>query len=767
MNKMMKGFTYRFIKYVSIVFLCLASIQAPFSQVITEPLQFNGEKYREAINRGAINANETQSQQRLILGSQDVFYLPDTLNLPFVDDFSQNKFPRFEPWFFPDIRDTLRPLFTITPQPSIWPFPYQTNETFSYFIVDNEVDSVLNATYQVVYYNDTLNPYRPTDTLVLFEHSPFRLRKNPLTTLIDTILLFPEGSMNDDSLAPVRIFMPNGDGSLWIDNDVYINRTMALEPPTIGVVTFDGTNALGMPYSQQIASNGWADKLTSKPIDLQYLPSDSIYLSFYYQPQGRGYAPAPSDSLALDFLDYELQKWIRVWATPGDTLQPFKQALIPITEQRFLKKGFRFRFTNFANLSGNVDHWNLDYVKLDRFRNNSDTLQKDVAFVSVRTSILRGYQAAPWSQFTQSLIENKWRSNISNRDTTNKSIAYRFQLEDKNGTVLNQYPAQYTPLPSDTNLVLPFYSNGYADYARFMFPDFNYNFETEGLAPFTDSATFKIVHLIENFDYDDNTDNDTAVVVQNFHNYWAYDDGTAEKALFLGNPGNFALKFQNTNPDTLFGIAFYFNPVREINQFRNIFLRVWSSIAPDQLLYEQQVRIQPLPSDTLGLRIEKNNGFTYFILKEPVPLNSGPFYVGWRQSQTFKANIGFDLNNDASSMAFFKTSGQWIQMEEQGAPMIRPLLANTFSLEDLGTNEIEEKQPIVLYPNPAQNYFKLEAAPHVSLLKLQLTDITGRLIRTYTPHERYEISDITPGMYVITIHTTEEIQTLKLWVSPK
>ena len=35
-----------------------------------------------------------------------------------------------------------------------------------------------------------------------------------------------------------------------------------------------------------INAYGIADHLTSVPIDLEYLPSDSIYLSFYYQNIG-------------------------------------------------------------------------------------------------------------------------------------------------------------------------------------------------------------------------------------------------------------------------------------------------------------------------------------------------------------------------------------------------------------------------------------------------------------------------------------------------
>ena len=56
----------------------------------------------------------------------------------------------------------------------------------------------------------------------------------------------------------------------------------------------------------------------------------------------------------------------------GD-LQPFRQVMIPITDERFLTSGFRFRFRNRASLSrnndypdmrSNVDYWHVDYVRL-------------------------------------------------------------------------------------------------------------------------------------------------------------------------------------------------------------------------------------------------------------------------------------------------------------------------------------------------------------------------------------------------------------------
>src|SRR5210317_2395154 len=39
------------------------------------------------------------------------------------------------------------------------------------------------------------------------------------------------------------------DSSRWLDNDVYVNRSFAIYPPSIGVATFDYLDPNGKPYN--------------------------------------------------------------------------------------------------------------------------------------------------------------------------------------------------------------------------------------------------------------------------------------------------------------------------------------------------------------------------------------------------------------------------------------------------------------------------------------------------------------------------------------
>lgn len=90
---------------------------------------------------------------------------------------------------------------------------------------------------------------------------------------------------------------------------------MPILPPTIGVATFDGLNQYGLPYNKsQITNYGVADHLTSKPLDLSGLgAADSVYLSFFYQPQGIGDWPNAKDSLQVEFLNFQTSEWDVVW----------------------------------------------------------------------------------------------------------------------------------------------------------------------------------------------------------------------------------------------------------------------------------------------------------------------------------------------------------------------------------------------------------------------------------------------------------------------
>ena len=137
------------------------------------------------------------------------------------------------------------------------------------------------------------------------------------------------------------------DSTKWTDNNVLVNDGFPLCPPNRNGATFDVLDANGRVYDYAISNAFVAEYLTSARIRLDSImepepraltPADSIYLSFYYQPQGNGNSPETQDSLVLQFgtttehqeflfLDYQNYSVADIFAEiqvdtlfPGDTV---------------------------------------------------------------------------------------------------------------------------------------------------------------------------------------------------------------------------------------------------------------------------------------------------------------------------------------------------------------------------------------------------------------------------------------------------------------
>lgn len=81
------------------------------------------------------------------------------------------------------------------------------------------------------------------------------------------------------------------DPGKWSDDNVFINNTYSRDQITTGIATFDALDRTGRLYEAASPSTFRADVLTSQPVDLDFTPSDNIWLSFYYQPGGIGDIP--------------------------------------------------------------------------------------------------------------------------------------------------------------------------------------------------------------------------------------------------------------------------------------------------------------------------------------------------------------------------------------------------------------------------------------------------------------------------------------------
>jgi hypothetical protein len=241
-------------------------------------------------------------------------------------------------------------------------------------------------------------------------------------------------SMNLPFLDDFSAKSPLPSSNLWIDADVFVNNQFGIFAPSYGVATFDALDGEGAFYTNAGAFQFSADKLTSVFVNLSTnVPSDSIYFSFFYQPQGSGNDPETKDSLVLQFMsEYRadtlintnvippdttfIDKWVDMWSSQGMPLDSFRRhnqdkwfglVMIPVTNPVFFKNTFRFRFFNYASLASNnipswqanCDEWNIDYVYMNEGRTIYDTAFNDITIVNEGTSFLKNYSAMPFRQF--------------------------------------------------------------------------------------------------------------------------------------------------------------------------------------------------------------------------------------------------------------------------------------------------------------------------------------------------------------------------------
>jgi hypothetical protein len=172
-----------------------------------------------------------------------VVYQFDTIELPFIDDFSKNLTKDYRiDLDDPALIKEFCPDFTVDGN-VVNTAQFMTDTSYDYSFNSNsgQWDSTANAP-QIIAFLDSLNC---VDTVAL-----------------DTVWPLPNGRLVNGALNPnvvadsflvsindTTVFVPPSNNVLWTSNDVYINESYGEAPPTIGVATFDGLDSLGMPHS--------------------------------------------------------------------------------------------------------------------------------------------------------------------------------------------------------------------------------------------------------------------------------------------------------------------------------------------------------------------------------------------------------------------------------------------------------------------------------------------------------------------------------------
>ena len=595
--------------------------------------------------------------------------------------------------------------------------------------------------------------------LLIFNLSGQELLISPLSTNPALVKQFEEGNLP----APYQkincqVHLPfiddfskyhqvGAEEQYWEDNFAFVNPTFGVDPPTIGVATFEGLDYNGYPYDfDNPNASGNTDYLTSCKINLEvdedgnpYQLSDSLVLSFYYQPQGKGFAPRVQDSLVLEFYDIDLDVWVKKWAKPGSALHDFELAVIPIVEFRYLRSEFQFRFRSKGRLSGNMDHWNIDVVWLDKDREIGNIDFPDVGYQYPVNNLLNNYTSIPYKHYksvAQTQMIDTVLAQLRNNNNEAINLSNVKMRNFSEGVLVNESAFGNTvnfPAETSKSFEIPVLGNGNG-----------YVFDPNIDEPFVE---FDNQFVMSSGTNDLVSDNDTILFTQYFENYYAYDDGSAEAGLgFTTAGGQLAIKYQALQADSLIGYKIYFNPIFDDPVFPFVMI-VWDV---DENMPGDEIYVNQTFTEVEYIK-EGHDIFAYYFFDSAVYV-SGTYFVGLAQTSDISLSIGYDRSTDNTKNMFFKTSFSWQEFPDSdpGSVMIRPVFQSEMDSIIMGISEQQIIPEFAVYPNPTSdrvmiknlNYDELE----VSLLSIDGKTILNKRII----HEaELNVSDIPSGMYLI------------------
>jgi hypothetical protein len=719
------------------LFFCLISITSFAQQMEVGPITRNLNLHAQPahIKSGNTNIDST------------FIYISDTLNLPFYDDFSSNKFQVYAAQFN-DPGVTSQLYYHLLNPATMVPFSltasFTNGATFKRTYdstTDTYIDSIFStiavkvgdfSSYPINYQTEDLYPpYYIYDTVGVPDVSDTIWVTNP-TYLQDSVRIFFADLVDQNAH--------------WLDHQAYLNERFGYNPRSLGVATFDGLDEFGYPYQIGTAITNYGDRLTSKPLDLGSLnASDSVYLSFLVQPEGLGDIPETGDSLVLELYAKDLDQWFRVWSINGDTTYAFKSVHIPVKDAKYFKKGFQFRFKNYGSLAGALDHFHIDFVHLRSQSFLADTLFKDFALVYPLNSLLKTYTSVPWDHYKQSTQNNMndaikvlvHNGSPNPENYQNGSIVFgqggttygNFTLQ---GFSLAEQQINYAPRTTHTsfhNLTLG------AEYPKNLIGD-EQSFEVNT----TVSAQFP-----------NDVDNDQSAFTQHFYNYYSYDDGSAEAAFGpTGVQSRLAISYEAYESDSLIGIAMHFVPsVTDVSN-KLFLMTVWADDGtgnPGQVLYEDDVfsTRSPIYGTNQNLFIKY-----YFTdtMKVAVP---SKFFVGWRQLDQQRLNLGLDRNIDHSDKIKFSVDGggSWMTSPFEGSAMLRPIFSTALDAI-LGMKTIENVSAFNCYPNPVTEELHFQSSSQLDMERKFIFDASGRLILE-TTENIVSFVDFQTGIYFVSI----------------
>ncbi|WP_299101556.1 BspA family leucine-rich repeat surface protein [uncultured Winogradskyella sp.] len=87
-----------------------------------------------------------------------------------------------------------------------------------------------------------------------------------------------------------------------------------------------------------------------------------------------------------------------------------------------------------------------------------------------------------------------------------------------------------------------------------------------------------------------------------------------------------------------------------------------------------------------------------------------------------------------------------------------PIITNTVSTEvvqNLSTDDYDFYRILTVYPYPILEYFKLNTTNNAHIDSVEIYTISGKLLKTFSESESYNVKDLNPGFYILKIKTDQ------------
>lgn len=654
-----------------------------------------------------------------------------TIDLPLLEDFSAS-------WVYPD--------------PAIWVDDLALiNDTYA-------IDPPSIGTATLDGFNQFGNPYAsvPESETTFIEGSADVLTSRPMC-------LADAGLEEGDSLLLSFFYQAEGRGDYPNPQDSLILEVWvpAINDSIFPVISFvdgfhieydDGSTTISVDVLEN-------DVISFDETHIFFMDEEgnAIYLDFTATEETVGSVAETQIEVDNSFtVFYEDTTWVQVWAVPGlseSVTIPFQDVSIRLDSAKYFYNGFQFRFRNKATISGNNDHWHIDYVQAETIQPAIFPQLQDVAFVNPMPSMLNNYYEMPWRHFINDL-DNQLAENVSLQVKNNQVGSANRNIEHAIKDVCSDF--EFYNYEGGIADVLGNIEGTVTTQSAFIRADIKTAIEDiSDLWAENDSVILENRWLLETTGggTELSTSNDTIYQYQKFYNYFAYDDGTAERAYGLfGENAQLAYQFVLNQEDLLRAIQINFLSMNSNVATNNFYLKVWKSITPftneDSILYENN--LSDLPA-----YLNEVNGFWTYEFEEPISI-SDTIYVGIRQLFESELNIGFDKNNNVSQKLFYNVDGQWLESIKEGALMLRPVVGGELPEEGLNvgiSNPLDIVGPaqIKIYPNPVSNTLYIDV--HTEQIHggyMEVLDYTGRVVMaTDLSQQQIDVSHIADGMYIL------------------